>query len=124
MSEMDIPFSRLTASRYAGALHEFIRRGEPCKLLDLLLIGAFIEARSCERFAVIAPRLPAKLGKFYAGLLASEARHFDDYLALARSECDVGEAEISARLDQMRLIEAKLIADQDPEFRFHSGKPS
>ncbi len=87
MEEMGITFERLSASRYAGKLRDEARREEPWKLLDMLLIGAIIEARSCERFARIAPRLPAKLGKFYSGLLASEARHFEHYIAFAKSEC-------------------------------------
>ncbi len=123
MDEMNIPFDRLSASRYAGGLREVVRPDEPNKLLDLLLIGALIEARSCERFAVLAPHLPPKLGKFYAGLLASEARHFEHYIGFARSECDVGEAKITVRLEQLKKIEASLIADPDPEFRFHSGTP-
>jgi len=124
MDEMGVPFARLTASRYAGGLRDVVRHDEPRKLLDLLLTGALIEARSCERFAAIAPRLPPKLGRFYAGLLASEARHFEDYIAFARSECGVAESEIDARLDVLKDVEAALIADPDPEFRFHSGKPS
>jgi tRNA-(ms[2]io[6]A)-hydroxylase len=124
MDEMGVPFARLTASRYAGGLRDAVRHDEPRKLLDLLLTGALIEARSCERFAVIAPRLPPKLGRFYAGLLASEARHFEDYIAFARSECGVAESEIDARLEVLKDVEAALIADPDPEFRFHSGKPS
>ena len=124
MKEMDIPFARLTASRYAGKLRDAVRQDEPRKLLDLLLIGALIEARSCERFAVLAPHLPTKLGKFYTELLASEARHFEDYIELAKSECGVAESEMSARLEQLMRIEAALVADPDPEFRFHSGTPS
>jgi len=123
MDEMDIPFERLSASRYAGRLRDAARQSEPYKLLDMLLIGALIEARSCERFAMIAPKLPEKLGKFYTGLLASEARHFEHYIAFARSECGVSDAEIDARLVELKEIEAALIADPDPEFRFHSGKP-
>lgn len=124
MQEMDIPFARLTASRYAGCLRDVVRQDEPRKLLDLLLIGALIEARSCERFAILAPHLPAKLGKFYAGLLASEARHFEDYIALAKSECGIADHDIGARLEQLKTTEAALITDSDPEFRFHSGMPS
>ena len=124
MDEMAIPFERLTASRYAGGLRGEARKSEPHKLLDLLLIGALIEARSCERFAKIAPRLPEKLGKFYGGLLASEARHFEHYIAFAKSECEISDAEIDARLQELKKIEAALIADPDPNFRFHSGRPT
>jgi tRNA-(ms[2]io[6]A)-hydroxylase len=123
MHDMAIPFERLMASRYAGALRDAARRQEPHKLLDLLLIGALIEARSCERFARIAPRLPTTLGKFYGGLLASEARHFEHYIALAKSECDVSDDAIESRLQELKKIEAALIADPDPDFRFHSGRP-
>jgi len=123
MQDMDIPFARLTASRYASGLRKTVRGDEPLKLLDLLLVGAMIEARSCERFAKIAPKLPEKLGRFYAGLLASEARHFEHYVAFARSECGVGENEIVARLEELKHIEAALITEPDPQFRFHSGTP-
>jgi len=123
MEEMDIPFERLSASRYAGGLRDAARDDEPNKLLDLLLIGALIEARSCERFAALAPHLPKKLGKFYNGLLASEARHFEHYIAFARSECGVDSDEIDARLQELKEIEAKLISEPDPQFRFHSGLP-
>ena len=123
MDDMAIPFERLGASRYAGGLREAVRRDEPWKLLDMLLIGALIEARSCERFAKIAPRLPANLGRFYGGLLASEARHFEHYIAFAKSECGVDEDAIDARLEELKELEAALITDPDPEFRFHSGTP-
>ncbi len=123
MEDMDIPFERLTASRYAGGLRDAVRDDEPYKLLDLLLIGALIEARSCERFAKLAPTLPERLGRFYSGLLASEARHFQHYLAFARSESGVGAAQIDERLAELKAIEAKLVTDPDPQFRFHSGVP-
>ena len=123
MQEMDIPFERTTASRYAGGLRAAARDEEPNKLLDLLLIGALIEARSCERFAKIAARLPQKLGRFYAGLLSSESRHFEHYLAFAKSECGVDENEIESRLEELKRIEAALILEADPQFRFHSGTP-
>ena len=123
MDDMDIPFERLSASRYAGGLREVVRHDEPDKLLDLLLIGALIEARSCERFAKIAPRLPERLARFYGGLLASEARHFEHYIAFAKSECGVDEAELEARLDELKAVEASLVTEPDDEFRFHSGLP-
>lgn len=124
MDDLDIPFDRLSASRYAGGLRDAVRHEEPYKLLDLLLIGALIEARSCERFARVAPRLPEKLGRFYGGLLASEARHFEHYIAFAKSECGIDEAQIDARLEELKALEASLITEPDDEFRFHSGTPA
>ena len=123
MEDMDIPFERLSASRYAGKLREQVRAEEPYKLLDMLLVGALIEARSCERFAVLAPHLPERLGKFYGGLLASEARHFEHYIDFAKSECGLSEEEVDARLEELKAVEAALIEEADPQFRFHSGKP-
>ena len=123
MDEMGVPFERLTASRYAGGLRDEVRDGEPLKLLDLLLVGALIEARSCERFAALTPHLPEHLARFYGGLLASEARHFENYIAFATSECDVPQSEIDARLRELKAVEARLISEPDPEFRFHSGVP-
>ncbi len=123
MQDMNVLFDRLSASRYAGGLRAAVRDDEPHKLLDLLLVGALIEARSCERFAKLAPHLPSKLGKFYSGLLASEARHFEHYIELAKTECEVSDDEVEARLTELKQLEANLITDPDPQFRFHSGVP-
>jgi tRNA-(ms[2]io[6]A)-hydroxylase len=124
MDERQVPFERLTASRYAGGLRDAVRDEEPLKLLDMLLVGALIEARSCERFARLAPRLPRKLGKFYGGLLASESRHFEHYLEFARSETGVSQADLEARLAELKAVEAQMITAPDPLFRFHSGPPA
>jgi tRNA-(ms[2]io[6]A)-hydroxylase len=123
MREMSIDFERLSASRYAGALRDAVRPDEPRRLLDMLIVGAIIEARSCERFAALVPRLPEKLGRFYAGLLASEARHFEHYLAFAKKECGASGDEFEGRVVELKTLEAKLIAEPDPQFRFHSGCP-
>ena len=123
MQDMGIAFERLTASRYAGKLRDTVRDNEPHRLLDMLLVGALIEARSCERFARIAPELPSTLGRFYAGLLASEARHFEHYIAFAKSECGVSEQAVDARLTILKEVEAALVVEPDPNFRFHSGVP-
>jgi len=124
MDDMQVPFERLTASRYAGGLREAVRDEEPLKLLDMLLIGALIEARSCERFARLAPRLAERLARFYGGLLASEARHFEHYLGLALTETGVSQAELDERLAELKVVEASLITAPDPRFRFHSGPPA
>ena len=119
-----IAYQRLSASRYFSRLHEQIRDSEPDRRVDTLIVGAIVEARSCERFAALMPYLPDKLSKFYGGLLASEARHFEHYLAFARSECGVAPAEVDARLDELKAIEAALVIAPDAQFRFHSGVPA
>ena len=104
--------------------HFLVRDEEPLKLFDMLLVGALIEARSCERFARLAPRLPERLASFYGGLLASESRHFEHYLDFARSETGVSQADLDARLAELKAIEAQLITEPDSQFRFHSGPPA
>ena len=124
MEEMSIPFEHVSASRYAGSLRDAVRKNEPERLLDLLLVAALIEARSCERFAALVPHLPEKLGKFYAGLLDSEARHFEHYLEFAKTESQLDEDARTQRLDELKTLEASLIVAPDEQFRFHSGVPA
>jgi tRNA 2-(methylsulfanyl)-N6-isopentenyladenosine37 hydroxylase len=121
MRELNAPFLRLAPSRYAEGLRRAVHRKEPQRLLDLLLCGALIEARSCERFEGLAPRLAAPLGGFYAGLAVSEARHQSLYLRLAgRRAVDL---DWRARLLALAEIEADLATSPDRQFRFHSGAP-
>jgi len=115
-----VKYNHLGPSRYASSLREHIRTYEPAKLTDTLIVGAFVEARSCERFAKLAPELDEELQKFYLSLLRSEARHFEDYLTLA--ELYAGE-DISERVAFFAELEAALITSSDSEFRFHSGCP-
>lgn len=120
LAEREIPFQHLSPARYADGLRKHLRSRDPARLVDLLVIGAFIEARSCERFSLLAPRLDSDLGSFYAGLLAAEARHFRQYLALASEQDADG---VMDRIEFFAPIEAALATDPDPQFRFHSGTP-
>ncbi|HEY7775225.1 MAG TPA: tRNA isopentenyl-2-thiomethyl-A-37 hydroxylase MiaE [Kineobactrum sp.] len=121
MQKRDIDYPQLPASRYAGELRKQVRGNEPGRLVDTLLVGALIEARSCERFAALIPVLDEELAAFYGSLLKSEARHFQDYLGLASTLAP--EEEIAGRLAVLRTREAELICGPDTEFRFHSGVP-
>lgn len=123
MEGQGVAFEKLSASRYARGLHDACDMQEPKRLLDGLLVGALIEARSCERFAVLVPHLESPLQAFYRGLLASEARHFENYLALARQVTDATDTHIAARLEELLEVEAELVLKPDTEFRFHSGPP-
>lgn len=121
MRARDVPYTHLGPSRYAGSLRQHIRTHEPAKLTDTLIIGAFVEARSCERFAAVAPALDPQLGRFYQSLLRSEARHYEYYLELARAYAN---EDIEPRIEFFAQLEAELITAPDPDFRFHSGAPA
>jgi len=116
-----IRYSKLSPSRYAAELRELIATNSKSALVDTLITGAFIEARSCERFSKIAPHLDASLSKFYKSLLRSESRHFKDYLDLAQLYCN---GDISSKVALFADKEAELILSTDLQFRFHSGVPA
>ncbi len=124
LADRGIDYEPLTASRYARTLHEQIRSSEPGRCIDTLIVGAIIEARSCERFLSLLPALEVDepgLAAFYASLLRSEARHFEDYLALA---CGVAQEDALERIDRFLELDAELITSPDSETRFHSGPPA
>jgi tRNA-(ms[2]io[6]A)-hydroxylase len=120
IEEQGLEYRPITASRYAKGMIKHVRTYEPEALIDKLIIGAFIEARSCERFAKLAPFLDEPIQKFYISLLRSEARHYEDYLELAQQ---ISEVDISDRIAHFANVEADLITSDDSEFRFHSGAP-
>jgi tRNA-(ms[2]io[6]A)-hydroxylase len=122
MEERGVAYNpNINASRYAAELRKPVRTYEPAKLVDVLIVGAIIEARSCERFAKIAPFLDEELKKFYLSLLKSESRHFMDYLDLAKKAA--GEEDIEERVQFFLALEKDLIESEDDNFRFHSGVP-
>lgn len=118
MRERQVVYGHLSPSRYAQGLRKHIRTSEPGRLVDTLIVGALIEARSCERFAALAPHVDEPLGRYYRYLLKSESRHFEDYLGLARL---YAEAPIDDRIDVFKAVEKTLIEEPDQLFRFHSG---
>ncbi|MAY37630.1 MULTISPECIES: tRNA-(ms[2]io[6]A)-hydroxylase [Spongiibacter] len=120
MKKRGVEYRHVSSSRYANGLRELARSSDPGKLIDILICGALIEARSCERFAKIAPHLDGELRDFYLSLLKSESRHFKDYLTLAAAYA--GEP-IDERVAVFRQREQELIESADTAFRFHSGPP-
>lgn len=121
LKKRKIALRPVSASRYASGLRAVVRTHEPNKLVDTLVVGAFIEARSCERFEAVYPHLDEELGKFYFGLLKSEARHFQNYLKLAYQYGEA--ADVNAAVERVRAVECVLIESPDGQFRFHSGIP-
>lgn len=128
LKRRNVAYGHVSASRYAAKLMGYVRQDEPKRLVDTLIVGAFIEARSCERFAALVPHLDAidkALADFYYSLLRSESRHFQDYLTLAkRYDVDPNtgaSGEVADRVLFFRDIESALITEPDSEIRFHSG---
>jgi tRNA-(ms[2]io[6]A)-hydroxylase len=114
-----IPFRKLKPSSYGPRLHELIRKDEPGRAVDRLLVAGLIEARSCERFSVLAEHVAdAELRDFYRSLFESEARHHATYVRLA---CEVApEEQVRTRLHELATREAEIIDRGDPFPRMHS----
>ncbi len=122
MKKLDVPHQRLKPGRYASELRRLVRTHEPQRRLDLMIVHALIEARSCERFRVLARHLPAEVRELYEQLERSEARHFEIYLEFAAREYPAD--AIAARLEVISAREAELVTQPDRELRFHSGPPA
>lgn len=120
LKKRKIPYQAIKASSYAAKMAKSIHKNQKEALIDTLIIGAIIEARSCERFYKLAPFLDDELKKFYMSLLKSESRHFQDYLNLAAL---YSETPIDERVSFFLAIEKESILGPDPVFRFHSGVP-
>lgn len=119
LERLAVPFRRLKPGRYASGLRAALRTHDPQRRLDLLLAGAIIEARSCERFQLLAARLPEPLASFYGELERAEARHTGLYLELAATAA----SDWRPRLNELLAVEASLIESDDAQLRFHSGPP-
>jgi len=114
-----IRFRRLKPSGYGRRLNDLVRRQEPGRAVDRLLVAGLIEARSCERFAVLSHHVTDRtLAEFYASLFESEARHHSTYTRLARLFAD--EADVKRRLEELALAEAEIIGEGEPLPRMHS----
>lgn len=127
MARLGVEPVRMAPGRYAGGLRRLVAAADPRRRIDLMLCGALIEARSCERFELLAPRLPAPLGGFYADLAEAERRHHELYLTLAVESARAARLEeeeaVACRLAELAMEEARLIGTADSQFRFHSGVP-
>lgn len=124
MESLGVAYERRAPSRYAQGLRRACAVGDPARKLDLLLLGALIEARSAERFAGLISCLPPPLAEFYASLNAAEVRHQGLYLELAATEVARSGGDLAGRLAELAAVEAGLISSPDEGFHFHSGTPA
>lgn len=119
LEKRGIPLAPLNSPPYAAGLKALIRKSEPDRLLDSLLVSGLIEARSHERLGLLATHCPEpELAEFYYSLMASEARHFGVYWVLADTyfERDL----VKVRLDELSIQESELLVNLHPQPRIHS----
>jgi tRNA-(ms[2]io[6]A)-hydroxylase len=114
---------RIHKNPYANSLRLLVRKGQqPGEILDRLLVSALIEARSCERFAVLAATTEEEeLSSFYKALYTSELGHYRVFLKLAHKLAS--KEIVDARWQQMLAAEAEILSQQVPGPRIHSGVP-
>jgi len=119
LAKRGIRWRRLTPSNYGRQLNDLVRKQEPARAVDRLLVASLIEARSCERFDLLRQHIQdAELSAFYGSLFESEARHHSTYVRLARLFAD--DATVKQRLLELSELEAGIIAIGDEQPRMHS----
>jgi tRNA 2-(methylsulfanyl)-N6-isopentenyladenosine37 hydroxylase len=121
---LNIVPQRLAPGRYAAGVRRLVASSEPQREIDLMICGAFIEARSCERFAALSRVIGAPLCGLFQGLHEAEARHYELYIDLARKAARRANTPLDERITAFAALEAQLITEPDPLFRFHSGPPA
>ena len=119
LKQRGIPLGRDKPTQYGRKLHDLVRKSEPGRAIDRLLVAALIEARSCERFGLLSENLKDRdLASFYDSLFESEARHHSIFVRLARMYGP--EDAVLQRLEFLATEEAKIIESGDPLPRMHS----
>ena len=121
---MRIAPQRLAPGRYAERMRRLVAQAEPQREVDLMICGAFIEARSCERFAALSLCIRAPIKELFQGLHEAEARHYEIYSGLATRAALRSGLDLTGRIAEFAELEAHLITSPDPVFRFHSGAPA
>jgi tRNA 2-(methylsulfanyl)-N6-isopentenyladenosine37 hydroxylase len=120
---LNIMPQRLAPGRYAERMRRLVAKAEPKREVDLMICGACIEARSCERFAALGESIDSPLRELFQGLHAAEARHYQVYLRLAQRAALKAAVNLEQRIIEFAVLEAELITSPDSVFRFHSGDP-
>ncbi len=119
LARRGIRFRRVVPGGYGRQLNELVRKEEPGRAVDRLLVAGLIEARSCERFDLLRQHVPdVELAAFYGSLFESEARHHSTYVRLAK--LFMPEEAVHERLAELAAAEATIIAAGDPLPRMHS----
>ena len=110
LTERGFVLGRERKDEYVNLLYEFQRKGgsREVHLIDRLLFGAMIEARSCERFKVLSENINDEdLQQFYRNLMISEANHYTMFIGFARKYAE--EENVDERWQQWLDYEGEII---------------
>lgn len=119
LEKRNIKFRRLSPSKYGRELNDLVRKNEPQRAIDRLIVASLIEARSCERFSLLAEHAQdPELAAFYASLFESEARHHTTYVRLAQHYAP--QNDVMSRLDELAAAEAAIVDKGEELPRMHS----
>jgi tRNA-(ms[2]io[6]A)-hydroxylase len=89
-------------------------QGDAATLVDRLLVGALIEARSCERFKLLADATSTRPERasehaLWSELLAAEARHYRTFVDLAARVAAGDRVSVESRLEALAEAEAAIV---------------
>lgn len=119
LKKRGIPFRRQKPGSYGRQLNDLVRKSEPKRAIDRLLVASLIEARSCERFDLLRRHVQdPELADFYDSLFESEARHHTTYVRMARYYGS--EESVRRRLEELSALETEIVNRGDPLPRMHS----
>ncbi len=119
LDKRNIKFGRQQAGGYGRQLNDLVRKFEPFRAIDRFLVASLIEARSCERFALLRDHVADKeLAEFYGSLFESEARHHTTYVRMAK--VFGSEEQVKERLEELSALEAEIVYRGDALPRMHS----
>ena len=119
LDERGIEFRKQRPGHYGRELNALLRPNEPDRAVDRLLVSGLIEARSCERFSLLAAHVgDNELATFYGSLFESEARHHATYVRLAKSYA--ADDVVKQRLRELSTAEAEIIGRGNHLPRMHS----
>ncbi len=108
MHDRGITLVKKEKDEYVNRLLSFARNSEGDHLMDRLIVSALIEARGCERFALIGQHMEdPDLAKFYRDLATAEARHNVFFLKIAKKYFPSDKVEV--RAEEYLIHEASVI---------------
>jgi tRNA-(ms[2]io[6]A)-hydroxylase len=118
LQQRGIPLGAIDKDPYVAELLPLCRKHGKDALVDRLLVASLIEARSAERFRLLADHLPdEELRAMYKDLFITESRHHTVFVNLAAHYAP--KEDVKARLEELSKQEAEIVARLPVAPRMH-----